>query len=153
MRSLFLLMIVATGQINTMGKALQQRCNDRRIGTIERCYKERKKIAHPYQKIRGSQGKASPGRDLQKGLLPHWQSALKWGLRELQLPFQSHLWTAFTYAPRADPVLFQVIHQWFRPGLNSYHTMIHTVGVYTIIRRIEHLLFSTNFTAIRWEYS
>ena len=40
------------------------------------------KIVHPYQKILGSQGKASPRRDLQKETLP--QSALKWGLREVQ---------------------------------------------------------------------
>jgi len=32
---------IATGQLNTMGKALQQRCDDKRAGTIERCYKGR----------------------------------------------------------------------------------------------------------------
>ena len=44
--------------------------------------KEGKKSAHLYQKSPSSQGKASPKRDLQKEILPQWQSALKWGLRE-----------------------------------------------------------------------
>ena len=39
--------------------------------------KEGKKIAHPLQEISGSQGKALPRRDLQKEILPQWQSALK----------------------------------------------------------------------------
>jgi len=32
----------------------------------------------------GSQSKTPQVRDLQKEILPHWQSALKWGLREVQ---------------------------------------------------------------------
>jgi len=36
-----------------------------------------KRIAHPYQKIPGSQGKASPRKDLQQEILSQWQSALK----------------------------------------------------------------------------
>jgi len=39
--------------------------------------KEGKKIAYPYQKTPGSQGKASLKRDLQKEILPKEQSALK----------------------------------------------------------------------------
>jgi len=38
---------------------------------------EREKIAHLYQKTPGSQGKSSPRTDLQKEILPQWQSALK----------------------------------------------------------------------------
>jgi len=38
---------VAIGQINTIGKALQQRCDDKRTSTIERCYKERGKDCSP----------------------------------------------------------------------------------------------------------
>lgn len=30
---------VAVGQINIVGNALQQKCNDRRTGAIETCYK------------------------------------------------------------------------------------------------------------------
>lgn len=39
--------------------------------------KERKKIAHQYEKILGSQGKASPTNNLHKENLPERQSALK----------------------------------------------------------------------------
>jgi len=57
-----------------MRKALQQNCNDRRTGTIDRCYKGReedwKKVAHPYQKTLGLQGKTSTKRNLQKEILP-----------------------------------------------------------------------------------
>jgi len=38
---------VAIGQINTMGKALQQRCDDGRTNTIERCYKGREEDCSP----------------------------------------------------------------------------------------------------------
>jgi len=50
-----------------MRKALQQNCDDRRTSTIERCNKRREEDCSPiYQKIPGSQGKASPRRELQK---------------------------------------------------------------------------------------
>ena len=54
--------------------------------------------------------------------LPEWQSALKWGLRGAARihSFPSHRWTALTCAPRSFP---QVITQWFRPWLNSSHTL------------------------------
>jgi len=32
---------VVIGQMNTMGKVLQQKCNDKRTGTIESCYQGR----------------------------------------------------------------------------------------------------------------
>jgi len=38
---------VAIGQINMMGKALHQRCNDWRIGMIEECYKGREEDCSP----------------------------------------------------------------------------------------------------------
>ena len=77
--------------------------------------KEGKKIAYLYQKSWGLQGKASSKRDLQKETLPQWQSALKWGLREVQLaPPRSHSLIAFTCAPRADGSFPQVLHQWFK---------------------------------------
>jgi len=38
---------VAIGQINTMGKVLQQRYDDGRTGTIERCYKGREEDHSP----------------------------------------------------------------------------------------------------------
>jgi len=40
-------MHVAIGQINTMGKALQQRCDDRRTRMRERCYKGREEDCSP----------------------------------------------------------------------------------------------------------
>jgi len=60
-----------------MGKALQQSCDNRRTGTIERYYKGRQKIAHPHQKIPGLQGKAPPRRDFQPELCPQPQPVLK----------------------------------------------------------------------------
>jgi len=36
---LLLFSCVVIGQINTVGKALQQRCDDKKTGTIERCSK------------------------------------------------------------------------------------------------------------------
>lgn len=76
---------------NTMGKVLQQRCDNRRTGTVERIYKEREEDCSPYEKILGNTRKASQKRDLQEEIFPQWQSALKWGLREVQLyPFRSH---------------------------------------------------------------
>lgn len=59
-----------------MRKALQQTCDDRTASTTDAA-KERKRIAHLYQKILGSQGKGSPRRALQKKILPQWQTALK----------------------------------------------------------------------------
>jgi len=38
---------VAIGQINTMGKALSQRCDDRRTGTVGRCHKGREEACSP----------------------------------------------------------------------------------------------------------
>ena len=52
--------------------------------------------------------KGSKRSNLQKEILLQWQSALKWGLGEVEpgsTPFRSHRWIAFTCAPVADSVL------------------------------------------------
>ena len=41
------IIFAATGQINTMGKALQHRCDDGRTGMIESCYKGREEDCSP----------------------------------------------------------------------------------------------------------
>ncbi len=41
------LLYVALGQIEMMGKELQQRCDDRRTGMIERCYTGREEDCTP----------------------------------------------------------------------------------------------------------
>ena len=43
----FLSTVVAIGHINMMGKALQQRADDRRTSTKQRCYKRREKGCSP----------------------------------------------------------------------------------------------------------
>ena len=83
-------------------------------GTI----KEGKKIAHPYQKIPGMQGKSSPRRNLQKEILPQWQSALKWGLREVQpgsTPSAHTVQLPSPVLPGLTGSFPQVLNQWFRP--------------------------------------
>ena len=56
--------------------------------------------------IQGSEEKLQKS-DLQKEILPHWQSALKWGLREVESgsTHSDKTWIAFTCAPTADSVL------------------------------------------------
>uniref|UniRef100_A0A8C2YGS9 Uncharacterized protein n=1 Tax=Coturnix japonica TaxID=93934 RepID=A0A8C2YGS9_COTJA len=87
--------------------------------------KEGKKVVHLYQKIPGSQGKVTPRRELQEKILPQQQSALKWGLREMQLGSTHSSHTAELPSPvllaltRSFP---PVLNQWFRLGLNSSHT-------------------------------
>ena len=87
--------------------------------------KEGKKIAHLYQKIPGLQGKASPKRDLQPEILPQWQSALQWGLREVQPGFTPSNHTSELPSPVLSGLTGpfpQVLNQWIRPGLSSSHT-------------------------------
>ena len=48
--------IVAIEQISTMGKVLQQRCDDNRTGTIERCYEGRKEDCSPVSEDSRSAG-------------------------------------------------------------------------------------------------
>ena len=86
--------------------------------------KEGKKIAYPYQKIPGSQGKAPLERNLQE-ILPQWQPALKWGQREVQPGSTPSGHTAELPSPVLPGLTQsfpQVINQWFRPWLNSSHT-------------------------------
>ena len=59
-----------------MGKALQQRCDDGRTSTIERCYKKREDYTPISEDSRFTK-KASPERNLQKKILSLSQSALK----------------------------------------------------------------------------
>jgi len=49
---------VAIGQISSMGKALQQRYDDGRTSTIERCYKGREKDCSPISEDRRFTGVA-----------------------------------------------------------------------------------------------
>ena len=58
-----------------------------------------------------------------------WGSSFKWGSKRGAArlhPFWSHSWIAFTCAPRADQSFPQMLNQWFRPWLNSSHTVEHT---------------------------
>ena len=71
-------------------------------------------------------GKTPQGKDLQPDILPQWQSVLKWGLREVQPGSTPSGHTAELPSPvlpgltRSFP---QVLNQWFRPWLNSSHTI------------------------------
>ena len=65
---------VAIGQINTMGKALQQRCDDRSTSTIERCYRGREEDCSSILEDSRFTGESftkegSPGRDPSLGAL------------------------------------------------------------------------------------
>lgn len=63
------LLYVALGQIEMMGKELQQRCDDRRTGMIERCYTGREEDCTPISRDSRFAGenftrKDTPERDL-----------------------------------------------------------------------------------------
>jgi len=120
---------VAVGQINSMGNALQQRCDGGRTGTIERCHKEKEEDCSPVLEdsrlSRESFTKEGPpGREPSPvGVSPQMRS--KRGAARLH-PFLSHSSIAFTCAPRADrilspgaPSLLQALTQQFPyiPGL------------------------------------
>jgi len=80
-----------------------------------------------YQRTR-LRGKTPQGRDLQPEILPQWQSALKWGLREVQpgsTPSSHTDELPSPVLPGLTVSFSQVLHQWFRPWLNSPHTMMH----------------------------
>jgi len=99
----------------------QQRGAIKEVPFLYRLYK----IAHLYQKIPGSHMKAPPRKDLQKEILPQWQSALKWGLREVQPGSTPSCHTAELPSPVLPGLTGsfpQVLNQWFRPWLSSYHT-------------------------------
>lgn len=44
--------VVAIGQINTTGKALQQRCDDKKASTMEKCYKGREEVCSSVSNFR-----------------------------------------------------------------------------------------------------
>jgi len=60
-----------------MGKLLQQRCDDRRSSTIKRAYKGREEGCSSISEDSRFTGKTLPRRNLQKEILPQWQSVLK----------------------------------------------------------------------------
>jgi len=87
---------------------------------------KRKKIAHTCQKILGLQN-TSPTRKHLKEILPPWQSALKWGLREVQAGTTPSGHTSklpSPVLPRLTRSFPQVLNQWFSPWLNSAFTSI-----------------------------
>jgi len=108
-----------------MGKALQQRCDDRRTSTIERCYKGREEDCSPISEDPRITGETPQRRNIQKEILPQWQSALQWGLREVQpgcIPSGPPAELPSPVLPGLTGSFPQVLNQWFRTGLNSYHT-------------------------------
>jgi len=91
--------------------------------------RKEKKDCSPTSEDGVSQGKAPQRRDLQPKILPQWGSALKLGLREVQPGSTPSGHTAELPSPVLPGLTGsfpQVLHQWFRLGLNSYHTVIVT---------------------------
>ena len=92
--------------------------------------------------------KTAQGKDLQPENLPKWQSALKWGLRGVQ-PGSTHSSRTSELLspvlPRLTDSFPQVLNQWYRPWLNSYHT-------YTNFKQLhmnlcyQHFLATTSFS-------
>jgi len=52
------------GQISTVEKVLQQRCGDKKTGTIERCYKGKEEDCSPISEYSQNHRMAWVGRDL-----------------------------------------------------------------------------------------
>jgi len=105
---------VVIRQINTMGKALQWRCNGRSTSTVERCNKGREEDCLLVSKKSRYAGESfpkewSPGRNPTPAAVSPYMGS-KRGADRLH-PFQSHIWIAFTCAPTADQV--------FSPGTQS----------------------------------
>ena len=124
---------VAIGQINTMGKALDQKCNGRRIITIERRYKGREEDCLPISEDSRFTVKSPPRGYLQQEILPEWGSVLKWGLRDMEPGSTPSVHTGELPSPvfpgltRSFP---QVLYQWFRPWFNSSHSnTVNLLGV------------------------
>lgn len=70
-------------------------------------------------------GKTPQRRDLQSETLPEWQSALKWGLREVQpgSTLSSHTGELPSpVLPGLTGSFSQLLNQWLRLWLNSYYT-------------------------------
>ena len=127
LKGIQIFMVVAIRQINTMGIMLQQRCDDKRADTIERCYKGREEDCSPVSEDSRFTGESStkegsPGRDPSPLAVSPYMTSKRGGARPH--PFLSLRWTAFTHAPRADWILSSGA-QWVVQGwLNSYHTIV-----------------------------
>ena len=106
-----------------------RRCNDEGIKAVKRHYKE--KVLTPLWRSRLTR-KTTQGRDLQLEMLPLWQSALKWGLREVEpgsTPLWSHSWFAFTCAHMAD----RPYPRWSISGSGCDSTVpIHIANIYSL---------------------
>ena len=105
---------VAIGKINMIGKALPQRCDDRKTSMIEKCYKGREEDCSPvleYSRFSGESftKKGSPERNPSPEAVSPLMESNR-GAARLH-PFRSCSWSAFTCAPRADCV--------FSPGAQS----------------------------------
>lgn len=62
-----------TGQTNTMGKMLQQRCDDERTDAIERCYTGREENCSPISKDSRFAGENFTNEGSPEEILPQWQ--------------------------------------------------------------------------------
>ena len=96
---------------------------------MERCYKGKGKVLTHVWRSRltgeNSTTEESPTRDPSPvAVSPSMRP--KRGAARLH-PLQSHSWIALTCAPRAGPSSPQVLNQWFRPWLNSYHTRFNII--------------------------
>ena len=93
------------------------------LAQMEWCYKG-KVLTHLW--ILRFAEKTPQGKDLQPEILTQWHSTLKWALREVQ-PGSSPSYLAAELPSPVLPGLTrsfpQVLNQWFRPWLNSYHTV------------------------------
>jgi len=92
----------------------------------------------PTSEDAGSQGKTPQGRDLQSEILPQWQSALKWGLREVR---QALLWSqriASPVLPGLTGSFPHVLNLWFKPWLNSYHTVVESKTLRTQLYSLQN---------------
>jgi len=102
---------------------------------MERCYKE--KVLTCLWRSRLARG-TPQGRDVQKENLPGWQSALKWVLREVQPGSTPPGHTAELPSPVLPGLTGsfpQVLNQWFRPWLNSYHMCGYYNSTLSAVRR------------------
>ena len=95
--------------------------------------------------VPGSQKKNSKRSNLHKEIIPQWQSALKWGLGEVQPGSTPSGHTAelpSPVLPRLTQCLPQVINQRFRPWFNSSHTSIHMDRVLLCV--VLYMLYSND---------
>ena len=99
---------------------------NKRVSVMRRCHK-RKVLTHLWRSR--LTGKTPQGRNLQPECLPQWQSALKWGLTEVQpgsMPSSHTAELPSPVLPGLTRSFSQVLNQWFRLWLNSSHTPLHT---------------------------